>query len=109
MSRVLALLLLGMIASNATAQQKPEDDEQQLVQQVNRSIERGIQWLRTHHDPKTHWEGILLNFLADMKGGTTGLVTLSLLNCGVDPETREVRLAMDYFATYHAKRPTSSL
>ena len=93
---ILSVLALLLLVPQTQAQKAADDADQELVQQVNRSIERGVQWLRTNHDPQTHWEGIVIGLLADMHGGTTSLATLALLNCGVDPDTREVRSAMEY-------------
>ena len=54
--------------------------------------------------PQGHWEGVVLNLLADMEGGATALVTLALLNCGVKPTEKSVRLGLEYLSKLPPKK-----
>src|SRR5262249_2067194 len=63
---------------------------------VDRAIDRGVQYLKSQHNPRTHWEGFWLNSIAEMDGGVTGLAALALLNCGEKPDGKELKAALDY-------------
>src|SRR5579884_1957281 len=76
----------------------PPKPEEELVEKVRKGIDRGVAFLRKQQSPQGNWEGIVLNFLADMDGGSTALVTLALLNCGVKPEDPAVQKALDYLS-----------
>jgi hypothetical protein len=91
---VLAGLTALLLAPCPAAAQPGEEDE--LVRKVNRAIDRGVQYLKSQHNPRTHWEGFWLNQLGDMHGGVTSLATLALLNCGEKPDSKEIRSALDY-------------
>lgn len=107
MSRVLlplvfALALGGLVAfpAPAAAQQpppaRPAKAEEELVEKVRRSIDLGVKYLKKQQSPQGNWEGIVIGFLADMEGGSTALVTLALLNCGLKPDDPAVARAIDY-------------
>src|SRR5215212_2021019 len=72
--------------------------EEELVEKVRRAIERGVKNLERQQLPDGSWEGLWLEVLAGMKGGSTALVTLALLNCGARPEDRSVARALDFLA-----------
>src|SRR5947207_594789 len=74
----------------------PPKPEEELVEKVRKGIDKGVAYLKKQQSPQGNWEGIVLNFLADMDGGSTGLVTLALLNCGVKPQDPAVAKALDY-------------
>lgn len=78
--------------------------EEALVGQVNKAIDRGVQYLRQNYQPNSQWEGFWLNALGDMNGGVTALATLALLNCGVPPEDREVRESLQALRRLENKR-----
>jgi len=92
-----ALLLPATAAAQprAAAPAKPEDE---LVNKVRDSIKRGVTYLKKNINAQGNWEGVVLQFLADMEGGTTALVTLSLLNCGEKPDDPQIAKALDYLA-----------
>jgi hypothetical protein len=103
---VLGLMLMIPAAAPAQAPPGPRPpapapggrQEEELVEKVRKAIERGVKNLERQQLPDGSWEGLWLNVLADMKGGSTALVTLALLNCGVRPEDRSVARALDYLA-----------
>ncbi len=88
--------LLGIFLSTPAVAAPPPGDEDAFVRDVNRAIDRGVQYLKSQHNPRTHWEGFWLNQLGDMNGGVTALACLALLNCGEKPESRELKSALDY-------------
>ena len=105
MSRLLLLTglfaVLGvvvMIPAPAPAQPAPAPpkSDEELVERVRKSIDRGVLYLRKQQTPQGNWEGVVLNFLASMDGGATGLVTLALLNSGVKKDDPAVSRALTY-------------
>jgi hypothetical protein len=75
------------------ASPKPEEE---LVEKVRKSIDLGVKFLKKQQTPQGTWEGVVLNFLADMDGGATALVTLALLNCGVKDNDPAIVRGLDY-------------
>lgn len=74
----------------------PAKAEEELVEKVRKSIDAGVRYLKQKQNPQGNWEGIVVNFFAGMEGGSTALVTLALLNCGVQPDDPAVKRAIDY-------------
>src|SRR4051794_36718147 len=86
---VAVLGMLVMLPAETAAQPKaatPPRPEDELVNKVRDSIKRGVQFLKSNVNKQGNWEGIVLQYLADMEGGSTALVTLALLNCGEKPD-----------------------
>ena len=84
--------------------QPPAAPQEELVEKVRKSIDRGVRYLEKQQSPQGNWEGIVLNIIATLDGGATSLVTLALLNCGVKPEERVVARALDYLRTLPPKK-----
>ena len=78
-------------------------DERELVEKVNLAIDRGVQFLRASQKNRT-WEGFWAGELAGLDGGVTALATLALLNCGVKPEEKEVKTAIEFLRTLPRQR-----
>lgn len=72
------------------------NEEQELVDRVNRSIDRGVSFLKRNYSKQTHWESFWLNTLGEMDGGVTSLGTLALLNCGEPVNDPVVNSALTY-------------
>ncbi|WP_439620960.1 DUF4159 domain-containing protein [Gemmata sp.] len=87
-------LVAGLPATAAAA--APPKAEEELVDKVRKSIDSGVRYLKSQQNPQGNWEGLVIGFLADMEGGSTALVTLALLNCGVPPDDPAVKRAIDY-------------
>ena len=64
----------------AAAQRNPEGE---LVEQVRKAIDRGVQFLRDRGADRGDWEN---QGHPNYPGGATALALLALLNCGVPPE-----------------------
>jgi len=103
MLKTLSPLILGVFCTTAMAA-PPGGEERELVNKVNASIDRGMQYLRQIHKPTTHWDSFWLNQLGDMQGGVTALSTLALLNCGASVTEREVAMAMDFLRRLEPKK-----
>jgi hypothetical protein len=73
----------------------PPGDERELVDQVNLAIDRGVQFLRASQKNRT-WEGYWTGDVVGLSGGVTALATLALLNCGVKPDEKEVKTAIEF-------------
>ncbi|MBA4064769.1 MAG: hypothetical protein C0501_13855 [Isosphaera sp.] len=93
-------LALGLVPTvptpPAAAAAPPPKVEEELVEKVRKAIDNGVRYLKKQQNPQGNWEGIVLGTLADLEGGTTALVTLALLNCGVKPDDPALVKPMDY-------------
>src|SRR4051812_28161480 len=89
-------LMLAVPPAPAAPPAAPPKPEDELVEKVRKSIDKGVAYLKTQQSPQGNWEGIVLTFLADMDGGATALVSLALLNCGVKPEDPSLARALEY-------------
>lgn len=98
--------LLIAVPSAAVAQQPPRPArvEEELVEKVRKAIDNGVKFLKKEQSSQGNWEGVVLNLLADMEGGVTSLVTLSLLNCGVKPTDPVVAKALEYLRKVEPKK-----
>src|SRR5436190_13877481 len=76
------LIGLGWIPAPARAAEVTAD-------QVTKAIDRGIAFLRQEQSPRGAWAD-----LNGYPGGTTSLVTLALLNCGVKPDDPAIQKAL---------------
>jgi hypothetical protein len=65
-----------------------------LVEQVRKSIKRGIKYLRSRQNRDGDWE--VDTYSSTRKGGWTSLVLLALLNAGVSPNDRAVQKGLDW-------------
>ncbi len=101
---VAAFGILVMVPAPVAAQPAATKPEEELVNKVRDSIKRGVQFLKKNQNPQGNWEGLVLNFLADMEGGSTALVTLALLNCGEKPDDPAMAKALDYLAGLPARK-----
>jgi hypothetical protein len=93
MARTLFAAVAALVAAPAVA--APPTEEQDLVQKVNRSISRGVQFLYQEEGGKGNWETAVGEF-SGMKGGFTALATLALLYCGEKPDEKPIARALDF-------------
>lgn len=89
----LMLSVPGAAPAAPPAAPKPEDE---LVEKVRKGIDKGVAFLKSKRNGQGNWEGIVLTYVADMEGGTTALVALALLNCGVKPDDQSLARALEY-------------
>jgi hypothetical protein len=102
---VAGLGVLVMVPAPAPAQPAPPPKpDEELVNKVRDAIKRGVDYLKKNQRAGGDWEGIVLNFLADMEGGATGLATLALLNCGEKPDDPRMVKALDYLRKLPPKK-----
>lgn len=103
----LALCLgLMLVSGTPTAAQPPDPPadakgkaaavDDKLVQQVKEAIDKGVRYLRKTQAKDGGWETLVLAEIAELKGGTTGLATLALLNCGLKPDDPTVAKALQF-------------
>lgn len=80
----------------------PGKADEELVERVRKGIDGGVKYLKSKQNRATgNWEGeqFVLNFVVNMEGGTSALVTLALLNAGLTEKDESVRKALDYLRT----------
>src|SRR5262245_39107331 len=105
-----ALCLGVLLGVPATAQHPPPPParpgkvEEELVERVRKTIDNGVKFLKKQQSPQGTWEGIVIQVLADMEGGSTALATLGLLNCGVKPDDPAVAKALEYLTSLPPKK-----
>jgi Domain of unknown function (DUF4159) len=93
-----ALALIVPIVAFARFAQRASgaDSSDVTAEEVRRSIERGVQYLKKLQDPqKGTWPD-----QPNHGGGATPLCTLALLNCGCGPDDEAVRKALTYLRSY---------
>jgi hypothetical protein len=96
-----SVILAAVVAACAPA---PQAADEKLQKDVAAAREKAIEFLKKEQNPQGHWDGITLTFLADMEGGPTALVTLSLLEVGVPADDPVVKKALDYLAKLPPKK-----
>jgi hypothetical protein len=96
-----SVILAAVLAMSAPV---PEQADEKFQKDVAAVREKAIKYLKAQQTPQGNWEGLVLVFLADMEGGCTALVTLSLLEAGVPPGDPAVKKALDYLAKLPPKR-----
>jgi Domain of unknown function (DUF4159) len=74
-----ACVVLLLLAGPALAQ----NPEAEFVSRVNKSIELGKKFLIEVEGGTGHWDGLILENLAEMRGGQSALATLALLTAGM--------------------------
>lgn len=91
--RCLLVALIGgvLFVHTSLAQDAPKE---KLVDRVQKSISKGVQYLRDLENGKGHWE-VDAESRAE-NGGRTALAMLSLLNCGIPPEDPMMRRALEW-------------
>jgi hypothetical protein len=100
----LALGAVPALPAPPAAAAPPTKPDEELVEKVRTAIDAGVRYLKKQQSSDGNWEGIVINFLADMEGGSTGLVTLALLNCGVKPDDPGVARAIEYLRKLPPKK-----
>src|SRR5262249_53143988 len=80
----------------------PKNDS--LRKDVAAAREKAIKYLKAQQNPQGNWEGTVLTFLADMEGGATALVALSLLEAGVAADDPAVKKSLDFLAPLPPKK-----
>jgi hypothetical protein len=94
------MISLVLAAAVAVAAPVPEDDqaEKELREGVGAARAKAIQYLKKQQDKEGSWEGVVLGQIAGLKGGTTALAALGLLEAGVPANDPTVTQAVAYLA-----------
>jgi hypothetical protein len=95
-AHVLLTILAGAAVVAAVPDRSPAADPrpEPLVDQVRAAMENGVRYLKGAQRGR-NWEGEV-NIPTQVTGGTTALVLLALLNCGVRPDDPVVQRGADY-------------
>lgn len=80
-----------LVFPRAAPAQKSAETVDVSAQQVRRSIEKGVSYLKYKQQPDGTWPGV-----GGQTGGVTTLCTLALLNCGVPPDDKSMQAALTY-------------
>lgn len=88
---VVVTLVLGVLARSGDAQITPE--------QVRKSIEQGVEYLRKEQQPNGSFGEVM-----GQPGGLTALCTLALLNSGVDVKDATIQKALNYLRKVEPER-----
>ena len=75
-----------------------------FLENVAIARQKAIQFLIKQQTKEGNWEGTAFNLVADMEGGTTALVVLSLLEAGVPAKDPALAKAIDYLVTLPPKK-----
>ena len=97
-----AFLLSAMLA----VLPEVREAEAQLQKDVEKARARAIDYLKKQQNPDGTWEGGALDFVVEMKGGTTALVSLALLEAGVPANDAAITKAVDSLVKWIRTRPT---
>lgn len=85
----------------AVAAPVPKDDkaDREFRDKVDAARVKAVNFLKEKQDKEGSWEGITLGQIAGMKGGTTALAALGLLEAGVLAADPAVAKAVEYLAS----------
>ena len=92
--------LLSVSLTLAGAEQKPNE----LDTNVAKAREKAIDFLKKGQQKDGSWEGNVLNLLADMDGGMTALIALSMLEAGVPANDPAIAKALEYLVKLEPKK-----
>jgi len=96
-----ALLVTGLLSCMAGTAGRAGADEV-ADQQVARSIERGVAWLRNQQSGDGSWGGIkVAKGLYRYPAGPTALALFALLAGGVAPDDPQIKRGFDYIHSYY--------
>lgn len=92
---------LVLVTATPTAAQPPAPAgkagaDAELVEKVRNSIDKGVRYLKKNQSKDGDWESLVIGNIIGLKGGTTSLATLALLNCGLKPDDANVARALAY-------------
>ena len=91
-----AFVLSAMLAVAAPVPEDVKKAEAQFQKDVEKARARAVEYLKKQQKPDGTWEGDPPSFLVGMKGGTTALVALALLEAGVPANDAAIAKAVDY-------------
>jgi hypothetical protein len=92
------MLTFALCISMTVAAPVPKGVDDKFEKAVSEGRTRGIDYLKRMQNQEGNWEGVILKVIADMDGGQTSLVTLSLLEAGTPVNDPAITKAVDYLA-----------
>jgi hypothetical protein len=90
------VLLAFPTPTRAQPAPKAGQADAELVERVRTAIDKGVRYLKKNQSKDGDWEGLVLGNIVGLKGGTTALATLALLNCGLKADDPTVAKALEY-------------
>jgi hypothetical protein len=91
-----AFVLSAMLAVAAPVPEDVKKAEAQFQKDIEKARAKAVEYLKKQQKPDGTWEDGPIDFLAGMKGGTTALATLTLLEAGVPANDPAITKAVDY-------------
>jgi hypothetical protein len=91
------MLTWALCLATSIAAPVPNDAEQ-FEKAVGAARKGAIEYLKGMQNKEGNWEGMVFNLLAEMDGGQTALITLSLLEAGIPLNDPAITKAVDYLA-----------
>ena len=92
----MAPLMLALAMAVAAPVPKDDKANREFREKVDAARVKAVKFLREKQDKDGSWEGIVLGNLAGLKGGTTALATLALLEAGVPAKDPAIAKAVKY-------------
>lgn len=92
------MISLTLALAVAVAAPVPKDSkaDEELRAKVDAARVKAVKFLKQQQDREGSWEGIALGAIAGMKGGTTSLAALGLLEAGLPANDPAVAKAVEY-------------
>ena len=104
---LLATIIAGWLLTSDLRLLTSVHAEEPLADQVRKSIDRGVQFLRTQqHRERDNWEITVEStaYAGGYPGGWTSLALLALLNAGVPPDDPLIQRGLVYLRTVEPKQ-----
>ena len=97
------VLTVALLAP-APVPQDAKKSDQKFQQDVAKARTKAIDYLKKRQQENGSWENVFIDFAVEMKGGTTGLATLALLEAGVPANDPAVTKAVEYLVKIEPKK-----
>lgn len=97
-------LLISVALAVAAPVPKDDKEDRELREKVDAARDKAVKYLKGTQDKEGSWEGEVLGTIAGMKGGTTALAALALLEAGVPANDPVVAKAVDYLTALKPER-----
>ncbi len=98
------MLAFALSVATAIAAPVPKEIDEKFEKGVVDARTRSIDFLKRQQKKDGSWEGTTIPLLADLAGGETALVTLSLLEAGVSVNDPMIAKAVDYLVKLAPKK-----
>lgn len=89
-------LLLSLAVAVAAPVPKDDKSDREFREKVDAARTKAVKYLKDTQDKDGGWEGVVFGTIIGLKGGTTALVALALLEAGVPANDPVVARAVEY-------------